>query len=92
MRPPPKPGIGWTALALFASGLACAEPLDLRGAVARALESEAEYRSVRAELEAVREERAPARAGLLPTLSASDTHTENDAERTFADGSSDDPN
>ena len=90
--PPAKPGVGWAALAFFASSLAGAEPIDLKGAVTRALESEAEYRSVRAELEAVREEKARARAGLLPTLSASGTHTDNDAERTFADGSSDDPN
>ncbi len=78
-------------LALAASSLASAEPIDLKGAVLRALETEAEYRSVRAELDAIREEKARARAGLLPTLSASGTHTDNDAERTFADGSSDEP-
>ena len=88
----PKSRVCWTTLALLASSLACAEPLDLKGAVQRALETEAQYRAVRAELDAVREEKARARAGLLPTLSASGTHTDNDAERTFADGSSDDPN
>lgn len=77
-------------LALHAAP-AGAEAIDLRTAIQRALETEAEYRSVRAELDAVREEKPRARAGLLPSLSASGTRTDNRVTRTFTDGTSDKP-
>lgn len=77
-------------LALHAARVS-AEPIDLRVAIQRALETEAQYRSVRAELDAVRQEKPRALAGLLPSLSASGTHTNNKARRTLSNGVSDQP-
>lgn len=77
--------------AMLVGNLASAAPLDLKTAVAQALESEAQYRAVRAELDAVREEKPRARAGLLPSLSVSGTHTDNRARRSFTNGTSDSP-
>ena len=79
------------ALTLLAGNAIGADPLDLKTAVQRALEQEAEYRSVRAELAAVREEKPRARAGLLPTLSASGTYSNNRVKRTLTNGLSDEP-
>lgn len=87
--------IRWLLLCCLAFGLgssrAAEEVIDLRTAIQRAQVAEAEYRSMRAELDAVRQEKPRALAGLLPSLTASGTRTDNQARRTFTNGVTDQP-
>lgn len=79
------------AVGLLAGSLAHADALDLKTAVSLALQSEAQYRAARAELDAIREEKPRARSGLLPSLSVTGSRTNNRAKRTFSDGLTDYP-